>query len=220
MIVLEKEAKTREDAISMAAQELNLSGEEDFDIVQVLSSIKKNGFLGIGNNTIVKIRAMKYEELEKNIINEFETLLKLAGFDVKDVKITNFDNNTYEIEFDSNDAALLIGKRGKTLESLQFLLNLIINKKYGQEDKSYKIILDVQNYREKRKKSLEKLAKNLILKVKKTKQSKILEPMNPYERKIIHTIIQEDDEVSAVSLGDGVYKKLKIFLKKNDRNRK
>ncbi len=216
MIVLEKEAKTKEDAVNQAVQELNLSGEEDLDIINVLSSVKKNGFLGIGNNTVVKIKVMKFEELESNILNEFEKVLKLAGFDVKYTKITDFNDNVYEIEFDSDDAALLIGKRGKTLESLQFLLNLIVNRKYKTDDKPIKIILDVQNYREKRKQSLEKLAKNLILKVKKTRQPKVLEPMNPYERKIIHTIIQDDPDVNAISLGDGAYKRLKLFLKKND----
>ncbi len=219
MKFIDKEAKSKEDAIKNALKELNLNDEKEADLIKVLSSSKKNGFLGIGNGSIVKVRVIKFDELEKNIIEELRTLLTLLNFDVKYIKIKDIDeNNKYLIEFDSKDAAIIIGKRGKTLEALQFLLNVVVNNKYGNPDTPIKILLDIQNYRNKRVKSLEKLAKHLVLKVRKTKKPRILEPMNPYERKIIHTVIQNENDIVAISIGDGIYKKLKIMLKDEKEN--
>ena len=106
---------------------------------------------------------------------------------------------------------VLIGKRGQTLDSLQYLLSLVINR---EKEKYYKVQMDTENYRERRKETLENLAKNIASKVKRTKRTVTLEPMNPYERRIIHSILQNDKLVTTKSEGEEPYRKVVVLLKK------
>ncbi len=109
----------------------------------------------------------------------------------------------------------LIGKRGQTLDSLQYLVSLVINKKSN----SYvKVKLDTENYRERRKETLENLARNIAFKVKRTKRPVTLEPMNPYERRIIHSALQHDKFVETHSEGEEPYRKIVVTLKRNNRD--
>ena len=106
---------------------------------------------------------------------------------------------------------LLIGKRGQTIDSLQYLVSLVVNK----ETSDYvRVKVDTENYRERRKKTLEELAKNIAYKVKRTKKSVSLEPMNPYERRIIHSALQNDKYVTTRSEGEEPYRHIIVFLKK------
>ena len=107
---------------------------------------------------------------------------------------------------------VLIGKRGQTLDSLQYLVSLVVNKK---SDKYLRVKLDTENYRERRKETLENLAKNISYKVKRTKRPVSLEPMNPYERRIIHAALQDDKYVTTHSEGDEPYRRVVITPKKN-----
>ena len=124
----------------------------------------------------------------------------------------NAEENLVEINIEGDDMGILIGKRGQTLDSLQYLVSLVINK----ESNCYlKVKLDTENYRERRKETLENLAKNISYKVKRTKRPVSLEPMNPYERRIIHSALQNDKFVETHSEGEEPYRKVVITLKKN-----
>ena len=136
------------------------------------------------------------------------------------VEITmNYDKTAdcLEIDFAGEDMGILIGKRGQTLDALQYLISLAVNKK---SDSYIRVKLDTENYRARRKETLENLAKNIAFKVKRTKRSFALEPMNPYERRIIHATLQNDKYVSTRSEGEEPYRKVIVYLKKYDRNNK
>ena len=124
------------------------------------------------------------------------------------------EEKTMNINIIGEDMGVLIGKRGQTLDSLQYLVSLVVNK---ESDDYIKIKLDTENYRERRKETLENLAKNIAYKVKKTRRSVSLEPMNPYERRIIHSALQNDKFVETHSEGDEPYRKIVVTLKKGVR---
>ena len=130
------------------------------------------------------------------------------------VEITmNYDKTAdcLEIDFAGEDMGILIGKRGQTLDSLQYLTNLAINK---HSDEYYKVKIDTEDYRKRRKETLENLAKNIAYKVKRTKRPVSLEPMNPFERRIIHSALQNDRYVTTHSEGDEPYRHVVVTLKK------
>jgi spoIIIJ-associated protein len=116
-----------------------------------------------------------------------------------------------EINIDGDEMGVLIGKRGQTLDSLQYLVSLVVNK---NSENYIKVKLDTENYRERRKETLENLAKNIAFKVKRTRKPVTLEPMNPYERRIIHSALQNDKFVETYSEGEEPYRKVVINLKK------
>ena len=117
------------------------------------------------------------------------------------------------IDFSGDDMGILIGKRGQTLDSLQYLISLVVNK---ESDAYIKVKVDTEDYRERRKQTLENLAKNLSYKVKRTRRPVTLEPMNPYERRIIHSALQNDRYVETHSEGDEPYRKVVITLKRRE----
>lgn len=128
--------------------------------------------------------------------------------------ITKYDeeNGVIDTEFRGEEMGVLIGKRGQTLDSLQYLTNLAVNK---QTDHYVKIKLDTEDYRKRRKDTLENLAKNISYKVKRTKRPVALEPMNPYERRVIHSALQNDRFVSTHSEGEEPYRHVVVTLKRN-----
>ena len=122
----------------------------------------------------------------------------------------NADDNEMNIDLSGDDMGVLIGKRGQTLDSLQYLVSLVVNK--GNED-YIRVKVDTENYRERRKSTLENLAKNMAYKVKRTRRPLHLEPMNPYERRIIHSALQNDKFVTTHSEGEEPYRHVVITLK-------
>ena len=119
-----------------------------------------------------------------------------------------------EINLTGEEMGILIGKRGQTLDSLQYLVSLVVNK----ESEGYlRVKLDTENYRERRKETLETLAKNIAYKVKRTRRSVSLEPMNPYERRIIHSALQSDKYVYTRSEGEEPFRHVVIALKREER---
>ena len=126
-------------------------------------------------------------------------------------------DDALNINMIGEDMAILIGKRGQTLDSLQYLVSLVVNK---DRDDYLRVVLDTENYRAKRKETLEALAEKLAAKVKKSRKNVILEPMNPYERRIIHSTLQNNPNVSTKSEGDEPYRKVVIYYdyKKNKAN--
>ena len=127
---------------------------------------------------------------------------------------TKYDeiNNALDIDLSGDDMGVLIGKRGATLDSVQYLTSLVVNKGEGEY---IRVKVDTENYRDRRKQTLENLAKNISYKVKRTRRPVSLEPMNPYERRIIHSALQNDRYVTTHSEGDEPYRKVVVTLKKN-----
>ena len=124
----------------------------------------------------------------------------------------NEEDNVMNIDLSGPDMGILIGKRGQTLDSLQYLISLFVNK----EGSSYiRVKLDTENYRERRRVTLEKLAKKIAYTVKRTRKPVSLEPMNPYERRVIHSTLQNDKYVFTKSEGEEPYRKVVIMLKKD-----
>ncbi len=124
---------------------------------------------------------------------------------------TQFEEDTLCIDLNGNDMGILIGKRGQTLDSLQYLTSLVVNKGKAAY---VRVKLDTEDYRNRRKATLENLAKNIALKVRKTKRPVFLEPMNPYERRIIHSALQNDPYVTTHSEGEEPCRKVVVTLKK------
>ena len=121
------------------------------------------------------------------------------------------ENRMIDVEFKGPEMGMLIGKRGQTLDSLQYLTNLAVNK---QSDSYVKVKLDTEDYRKRRRETLENLARNIAYKVKRTKRPVSLEPMNPFERRVIHSALQNDKYVSTHSEGEEPYRHVVVTLKK------
>ena len=132
---------------------------------------------------------------------------------VVDIKVTeNKEENSLDIELAGEEMGVLIGKRGQTLDSLQYLVSLVVNK---YSDEYIRVKLDTENYRERRKETLENLARNIAYKVKRTRKTVSLEPMNPYERRVIHSALQNDRYVTTHSEGEEPYRRVVVTLKDN-----
>jgi len=123
----------------------------------------------------------------------------------------NEEEHIIEVELKGDDMGILIGKRGQTLDSLQYLVSLVVNK---DQEEYIRVKVDTENYRQRRKETLENLAKNIAFKVKRTKRPVSLEPMNPYERRIIHSALQNDKYVTTHSEGEEPFRRVVVTLKK------
>ncbi|MBE5828740.1 MAG: protein jag [Butyrivibrio sp.] len=163
----------------------------------------------------------KKEEVKKSDVNGDELIAKANSFlkevfdamkmEVKVDTKFNAAENILDVELSGAEMGVLIGKRGQTLDSLQYLISLVVNR--DVQDYIH-VKVDTENYRERRKATLENLAKNISIKVKKTRQSVALEPMNPYERRIIHSALQNDRYVTTHSEGDEPFRRVVVTLKK------
>ena len=203
----EFKGKTVDEAITAASLELGVASTElDYEVVEKGTS----GFLGIGSKPAV-IKAKKKESFIDDIYEYLNNLFRVMDIEAE-VKIDyDEENSNMSIDVSGPNMGILIGKRGQTLDSLQYLISLYVNKK----SESYiRVKLDTENYRSRRKDTLENLAKNIALKVKRTRRSFTLEPMNPYERRIIHSALQNDRYVATRSEGDEPYRKVVVYLKK------
>ena len=159
-------------------------------------------------------RTLTEEEVKKASEKADEFLTQVfgaMGMDVDIRAVYDKNDNILTLDLAGDDMGILIGKRGQTLDSLQYLVSLVVNKEAGGY---VHIKCDTENYRERRRKTLENLAKNVAFKVKRTKQNVALEPMNPYERRIIHSALQGDKFVTTYSEGEEPYRKVIVTLKK------
>ncbi|MBP5306039.1 MAG: protein jag [Lachnospiraceae bacterium] len=153
------------------------------------------------------------EEEKAQLISQAESFLKdvFASMNIAVNISSSFgEDNTLNVDLSGEEMGILIGKRGQTLDSLQYLASLVINK--GTEE-YVRIKIDTENYRSRRKETLEKLARNIAFKVKRSRRPVALEPMNPYERRIIHSALQSDRYVTTHSEGDEPYRKVVVTLK-------
>ena len=204
-------AKSIEEALEKAVAELGAPNADAIEY-KVIEEAKK-GFLGIGA-TQAKIEA-SYEELSHGKAAAVAFINKLVEDMKLDAKVTvrDGDNGDTVISIDGESAGVLIGHHGDTLDSLQYLANLAANKKVEGEKKEYcKITIDIENYRAKREETLRTFARRMASKVVRYKKSVMLEPMNPYERRIIHSEIQGIEGVSTNSIGSENNRKIVIYL--------
>ena len=207
--------KTIEDAVATAVAELGVSSAEEVEYTVVEEP--KKGLFGIGSQP-AKISAKASYKGEIFALNFINQLVKDMGLDVnvemKDAE--GSDKDCKLIDITGEGAGVLIGHHGDTLDSLQYLANLAANKRVNGVKPDYvKITVDAENYRAKREETLRALARRMADKVLKQKRSVMLEPMNPYERRIIHSEIQNIEGVSTNSIGSENNRKIVIYLEEN-----
>jgi len=205
-------AKTVEDAITQASVQLGVSSDKiQYEIVEKGSL----GLLGglIGAKPAI-IRAKRVETIDEKAVEFLNSVFDSMGIIVEVEAKMNEEEKELEINLSGEEMGILIGKRGQTLDSLQYLVSLVVNK---DSSEYLRVKLDTENYRERRKETLETLAKNIAYKVKRTRRSVSLEPMNPYERRIIHSALQNDKYVFTRSEGEEPFRHVVISLKREER---
>lgn len=232
---IEKTGRTVDDAVQAALKELGVSREDV--LIEVLEEGKDALFGLIKRDAKVRVTVKEAETPEGPAPKEepevteapvssdaeeerkaaaqdaktfLETLFKAMGMDFIIEKFINRKDGEIELKLHGDGLGVLIGKHGQTLDSLQYLTNLAANK--GKKE-WHRIVLDAENYRKRRRDTLEKLAHNLAHRVKRTGRKALLEPMNPYERKIVHEALQNEPGIVTYSEGEEPYRKVVIDLK-------
>ena len=211
-VVEVKEVKPEKSEKSVAKKEFRKENKKDAKKDNKRENRKEHKKETAPVKEVVEKKEQKLGAVQPNTITECEKFLKdVLGTMGMDVQITSSidEEGALNINMEGENMGILIGKRGQTLDSLQYLTNRIANK--SQED-YVRVKLDTENYRQRRKETLENLAKNIAYKVKRTKKSVSLEPMNPYERRVIHSALQGDKYVSTHSEGEEPYRRVVITL--------
>ena len=201
-------AKTVNDAVTAACQQFMVPSDKlEYEVLEEGST----GFLGFNAKPAKILARIKGNVVDtaKEFLNEMFAAMKMVvAVEVKYDEAEKF----MDIDLSGDDMGVLIGKRGQTLDSVQYLVSLVVNK---EAEDYIRVKVDTENYRKRRKETLENLAKNIAYKVKRTKRSVSLEPMNPYERRIIHSALQNDKFVTTHSEGEEPYRHVVVTLKRN-----
>jgi len=203
MDFVEKESRTVEDAITEGLIELGTTRKNvEIEILDKGS----RGLFGLIGAKMAKVRLTKKVNPVDLAVNFLKDVFDKMNLDAE-IIVEEKEEGNYVFNIQGDDMGILIGKRGQTLDSFQYLANIVANK---NKINHIHITLDTENYRERRKETLETLAKNLAKKVKMTKKSIVLEPMTPYERRIIHFALQNDKHIKTHSEGEEPYRKVII----------
>ena len=207
MEFIEISAKTVDEALTEAIIKLRTTHDKlEYEVVEKGST----GFLGIARkDAVIKVR--KKDDMEENIRGFLNQVFQAMGLTVEITIEKEADSNIVNVDLKGEEMGVLIGKRGQTLDSLQYLTNLAVNK---NAENYVKIKIDTEDYRKRRRETLENLAKNISYKVKRTKRSVSLEPMNPFERRVIHSALQNDKFVTTHSEGEEPYRHVVVTLKR------
>ena len=226
----EYEGKTEKEAIELAANELGLERDQfDVEILETQkNSLFKKGYVKIRVHTIENGKSNSFEsknreenysrivadplpqgEFEQKLIEFITQMIEKMGYSVK-AMISYREDKKIGIKLESSNSSILIGRKGKNLDALQLLANIYAGR-LGHEE--VRIILDTENYRIRREESLVRLAYTTADKVRSTRNSILLEPMNPFERRIIHTTLNDIPDVETKSEGDGLYKQVRVIYK-------
>jgi spoIIIJ-associated protein len=212
--VYETDGKTKGDAIRKAMEVLGI-GEDDATFITEGAS-----FLGLVSRkpVIVRVKNDRKKLSDEALIRGVTlTIIARLGVEAEIESIEETDEN-YVAHVKSEDSGFLIGRQGRTLDAIQFLVNLLLNKELK---KKKRVLVDVARYRERRRDYLKKLARNIAGRVLKNGKSYLLEAMNPYERRIIHLELEGDAEITTESEGNGLYKRVRIMrIDENPGNRK
>ncbi len=233
----EFEGKTEKEAIELAANELNLERDQfDVEILETQkNSIFKKGYVKIrihtfdedvknkgsskkssyddenvseGHSRIVA-NPLPQGEFEQKLIEFITSMIEKMGYDVK-VEVSYREDKKLGIKLESSHSSILIGRKGKNLDALQLLANIYAGR-LGHEE--IRVILDTENYRIRREETLVRLAYTTADKVRSSRNSILLEPMNPFERRLIHTTLNDIPDVETKSEGDGLYKQVRVIYK-------
>lgn len=217
MDIREFEGKNEEEAINKAIESLGLNRDEiDVEIVEA----KKAPFLFGGGK--VRIRVHMDEErhrskgtfependFEKTMLTFLQGLVERMGIDAR-VRLSFREEQKLGLDIDTEDSGILIGKKGQTLEAIQIIVNIAAGR-IGEGNS--RIIVDTQDYRSRRERSLIRLAYQTAEQVRRTRQSKLLEAMNPFERRLVHTALSKEGDIETYSEGEGLYKRIRIQYK-------
>ncbi|MBQ9590871.1 MAG: protein jag [Butyrivibrio sp.] len=195
-------ARVKEDIVS----DISESAVEE----KVVSEVKTNDD-NQEDKADKKVNIVNGDEFVKKADDFLKDVFGAMNMDVTINSKFNSNDNILDVELSGAEMGVLIGKRGQTLDSLQYLISLVVNR---DSNDYIHVKVDTENYRERRKATLENLAKNISYKVRKTRQSVALEPMNPYERRIIHSALQNDRYVTTHSEGDEPFRRVVVTLKK------
>ena len=238
MEYMEFKGKTKNDAITEACRHFSIPSDKlDYEVVDE----GKTGFLGMGARpAVIRARVKEEEQVEESKPIKLEeepviSTVKAASEKVEDIDVEavsskfladvfaamgigvnieakyNDSLRTLEVDLSGDEMGVLIGKRGQTLDSLQYLISLVVNKGTNEY---IRVKVDTENYRQRRRETLENLAKNIAYKVKRTRRPVSLEPMNPYERRIIHSALQNDKYVTTHSEGDEPFRRVVVTPKR------
>ena len=207
MRIIEMNGRNVEDATKNALQELKLTADKvSIEILEVGNKGLFN-LIGFKPSKIRVTVKRDYVDETKVFLTQVLKAMKI----IAEIKITEVDD-VVKITLTGPDMGIMIGYRGETLDSLQYLLSLFINK--GKEEKYKRVLLDTENYRARREDTLRRLALKVASKVKTTGKYLKLEPMNPYERRIIHSSLQGDPSIDTYSEGDEPFRRIVVDLKK------
>ena len=238
MEYMEFKGKTKNDAITEACRHFSIPSDKlDYEVIDE----GKTGFLGMGARPAIVRARVKEEEKESQpesvkteetpvvasvaaasaaiedidveaVSKKFLTdIFAAMGIGVEIAAVYDESQRTLEVDLSGDEMGVLIGKRGQTLDSLQYLISLVVNKGTNEY---IRVKVDTENYRQRRKETLENLAKNIAYKVKRTRRPVSLEPMNPYERRIIHSALQNDRYVTTHSEGDEPFRRVVVTPKR------
>jgi len=207
MDYIEVTAKTLDDAITEACQKLEITSDKlDYVIVEEGSQ----GFLGLGSKQAT-IKAKVKNSIVDSVVVFLESIFNAMNMAVTmDVDYDEKERNL-NINLSGGEMGVLIGKRGQTLDSLQYLASLVVNK---ESSEYIRVKVDTEDYRKRRKETLESLARNIAFKVKRQRRPISLEPMNPYERRVIHSVLQSDKFVTTYSEGEEPFRRIVVTLRK------
>ena len=213
-MIREFEGKTEKEAIDKAVEELGIDREE-FD-VEIIDKPKAGIFrkgnvkikVYIGDSESEGESAGTSDDFEKKVVLYLETLISKMGFPGKG-KIAFREEKKIGIEIESEHTGILIGRKGKNLDSIQLLLNVYA----GRLGSDCRVIIDAENYRERREENLVRLAQKSAEQVRRTRGSRLLEPMNPFERRLVHTTLNELTDIDTISEGDGLYKQIRVLYR-------
>ena len=214
MRVVEASGRTVEEAIEASLEELGVR-LEDVEI-EILEEPNR-GLFGILGSKQARVKVSfqdSPEEIAKEFLNSVFEKMKMEV----EIESTEKDGYLY-LSMTGENMGILIGRRGETLDALQYLVNLAVNKKLAPLGEHARIILDIEGYRAKREKTLINLAEKISMRVRKTGSKVVLEPMNPHERRIIHTALQRDEGVQTYSEGIEPYRKVVVAPKKHSNAR-
>lgn len=208
MKITENTGKTVEDAISAGLQELGV--ERDKVKIEILGEPTKKGIFGILGTSLARVR-ISYEDNPGELACDFtKEICRCMGVEAS-FRLTQKNEHWY-IDITGSELGMLIGRRGDTLEALQYLANLAVARKLAER---VRVIIDVEGYRQRREETLIRLAQRLSDKVKRTGTRVVLEPMNPHERRIIHTALQDEHRIATFSEGEDPNRRVVISLKRS-----
>lgn len=200
-------AKTVDEALTEALIKLETTSDQiEYEVIEKESS----GLLGLFSKPAL-IRVCKKEDVQDIVRDFLNRLFENMNLNVEVEMNFDEEEKIIYVELKGDEMGVLIGKRGQTLDSIQYLTSLVANK---NRDEYIKIKMDTENYRERRKETIENLAKNIAIKVKKTRRPATLEPMNPYERRLIHAALQDDKYVETYSEGEEPFRKVIVNISK------